>query len=253
MMTLYRQELTKLFKKKSTIWCGLILATVALIFAILARIKPTIFPAKTMFAANFEAQQFIVFFMVAAAATMITMEFQFGTIKHVLTQRYSRPLVLVSKWLVLLTYSLLLYVGSSLFAILLKVCLVNDKFAIFTRAKFWHDWLAGVGGEFLNTWLLLSLVLLIAALFKSSGAAVAVGIIGYFVLGMVNIPMIALIRKYTWLKWNPLNMFNFSAQLGLPTLSKITKLTDVQLFWGNLAYIILFLVLGLLFFRQREV
>ncbi|MGJ3831695.1 ATP-binding cassette domain-containing protein, partial [Lactiplantibacillus plantarum] len=110
-----------------------------------------------------------------------------------------------------------------------------------------------VGGEFLNTWLLLSLVLLIAALFKSSGAAVAVGIIGYFVLGMVNIPMIALIRKYTWLKWNPLNMFNFSAQLGLPTLSKITKLTDVQLFWGNLAYIILFLVLGLLFFRRREV
>lgn len=110
-----------------------------------------------------------------------------------------------------------------------------------------------VGGEFLNTWLLLSLVLLIAALFKSSGAAVAVGIIGYFVLGMVNIPMIALIRKYTWLKWNPLNMFNFSAQLGLPTLSKLTKLTDVQLFWGNLAYIILFLVLGLLFFRRREV
>ena len=33
-----------------------------------------------------------------------------------------------------------------------------------------------VGGEFLNTWLLLSLVLLIAALFKSSGAAVAVEI-----------------------------------------------------------------------------
>ncbi|MCW6100546.1 hypothetical protein [Lactiplantibacillus plantarum] len=53
MMTLYRQELTKLFKKKSTILCGLILATIALIFAILARIKPTIFPAKTMFAANF--------------------------------------------------------------------------------------------------------------------------------------------------------------------------------------------------------
>ncbi|WP_250546437.1 ABC transporter permease [Lactiplantibacillus argentoratensis] len=144
MMTLYRQELMKLFKKKSTICCGMILAAVAVLFAILARVKPVIFPAKTVFTANFEAQQFIVFFMVAAAATTITMEFQFGTIKHVLTQRYSRPLVLVSKWLVLLTYSLLLYIGSSLLAILLKVCLVNDKFAIFSRAKFWHDWLVSV-------------------------------------------------------------------------------------------------------------
>lgn len=169
MTRLYRQELIKLFKKKSTLWCGLILIGTALIFASLARVKATIFPAKALFSANFEAQQFIVFFMVAAAATMMTMEFQFGTIKQVLTQRYSRRLVLVSKWLVLLTYSLLLYVGSSLLAILLKVSLVNDKFTIFTHAKFWHGWLAGVGGDFLNTWLLLSIVLLVATLFKSSG------------------------------------------------------------------------------------
>ncbi|MEY2350762.1 ABC transporter permease [Lactiplantibacillus paraplantarum] len=160
MTRLYRQELIKLFKKKSTLWCGLILIGTALIFASLTRVKATIFPAKALFSANFEAQQFIVFFMVAAAATMMTMEFQFGTIKQVLTQRYSRRLVLVSKWLVLLTYSLLLYVGSSLLAILLKVSLVNDKFTIFTHAKFWHGWLAGVGGDFLNTWLLLSIVLL---------------------------------------------------------------------------------------------
>ncbi|MCT4457789.1 ABC transporter permease [Lactiplantibacillus paraplantarum] len=253
MTRLYRQELIKLFKKKSTLWCGLILIGTALIFASLARVKATIFPAKALFSANFEAQQFIVFFMVAAAATMMTMEFQFGTIKQVLTQRYSRRLVLVSKWLVLLTYSLLLYVGSSLLAILLKVSLVNDKFTIFTHAKFWHGWLAGVGGDFLNTWLLLSIVLLVATLFKSSGAAVAVGIVGYFVLAMVNIPMVALIRKYAWLKWNPINMFNYSAQLGLPTISKVTKLSDVQLFWGNLGYIILFLAVGLVFFQRREV
>ena len=253
MMRLYRQELTKLFKKKSTIWCAVVLVGIALIFATLAHVKPTIFPAKVMFSANFEVRQFIVFFMVAAAATMVTMEFQFGTIKQVLTQRYSRRLVLVSKWLVLLTYSLLLYIGSSLFAILLKVSLMNDKFAIFTRPKFWHGWLAGVGGDFLNTWLLISIVLLVAALFKSSGAAVTVGIIGYFVLGMVNIPMIALIRKYTWLKWNPINMFNYAAQLGSPTLDKITKLSNSQLFWGNIAYLVLFLALGLQLFRRREI
>ncbi|MCW1910308.1 hypothetical protein N7X57_07595 [Lactiplantibacillus paraplantarum] len=55
MTRLYRQELIKLFKKKSTLWCGLILIGTALIFASLARVKATIFPAKALFSANFEA------------------------------------------------------------------------------------------------------------------------------------------------------------------------------------------------------
>jgi ABC-2 type transport system permease protein len=105
----------------------------------------------------------------------------------------------------------------------------------------------------MNTWLLLSLVLLVATGFKRSGTAVAVGIVGYFLLSLVNVPMIALIKKYAWLKWNPINMFNYASQLRVASLSHVTKLSNMQFFWGNLVYIGLFLALGWLLFRRREV
>ncbi len=54
--------------------------------------------------------------MIAATASIITMETQYGTIKNVLSQRYSRTQVLISKWLVMLTYSVYLYVMTSVLA-----------------------------------------------------------------------------------------------------------------------------------------
>lgn len=253
MITLYRQELRKLLKKQSTWWCPGILIALAVTFASLARVNAKLFPAKDLFSANFGVGQFLVFFVIGTAAAMVTMEYQYGTIKTVLTQSYTRGQVLVSKWLTMLTYSLILYVGTLGVALLLKVSLLNDKFMVFAHPSFWHQWLAVTAGDFMNTWLLLSLVLLVATVFKRSGTAVAVGIVGYFLLSLVNVPMIALIKKYAWLKWNPINMFNYAPQLRDASLSHVTKLSNMQFFWGNLVYIGLFLALGWLLFRRREV
>lgn len=253
MITLYRQELRKLLKKQSTWWCPGILIALAVAFASLARVNAKLFPAKALFNDNFETGQFLVFFIMGTAAAMVTMEYQYGTIKTVLTQSYTRGQVLVSKWLTMLTYSLILYVGTLGLTLLLKVSLLNDKFMIFAHPSFWKQWLAATAGDFMNTWLLLSLVLLVATGFKWSGTAVAVGIVGYFLLSLVNVPMIALIKKYAWLKWNPINMFNYASQLRVASLSHVTKLSNMQFFWGNLVYIGLFLALGWLLFRWREV
>lgn len=253
MITLYRQELRKLLKKQSTWWCPGILIALAVTFASLARVNAKLFPAKALFNDNFETGQFLVFFIMGTAAAMVTMEYQYGTIKTVLTQSYTRGQVLVSKWLTMLTYSLILYVGTLGLTLLLKVSLLNDKFMVFAHPSFWKQWLAATAGDFMNTWLLLSLVLLVATGFKRSGTAVAVGIVGYFLLSLVNVPMIALIKKYAWLKWNPINMFNYASQLRVASLSHVTKLSNMQFFWGNLVYIGLFLALGWLLFRRREV
>ncbi|MGA3233543.1 hypothetical protein ACA593_12365 [Lactiplantibacillus pentosus] len=90
MITLYRQELRKLLKKQSTWWCPGILIALAVTFASLARVNAKLFPAKALFNDNFETGQFLVFFVMGTAAAMVTMEYQYGTIKTVLTQSYTR-------------------------------------------------------------------------------------------------------------------------------------------------------------------
>ncbi|WP_257593992.1 ABC transporter permease [Lactiplantibacillus plantarum] len=94
----------------------MLLAVVTFGVALLGRLKPTIFPAKQFFQLNFISAPFLVLFMIAATASIITMETQYGTIKNVLSQRYSRTQVLISKWLVMLTYSVYLYVMTSVLA-----------------------------------------------------------------------------------------------------------------------------------------
>lgn len=49
MLALYRQELFKVLKKKSTRWISVFLAVVTCGIALLGRLKPTVFPAKQFF------------------------------------------------------------------------------------------------------------------------------------------------------------------------------------------------------------
>ncbi|KRL53678.1 ABC superfamily ATP binding cassette transporter, membrane protein [Furfurilactobacillus rossiae DSM 15814] len=237
-------------------WITIFLAAVTLGVALMGRLKPALFPAKQFFQSNFLSAPFLVLFMIAAVASTITMETQYGTIKSVLSQRYSRTQVLISKWLVMLTYSIYLYVMTSVLALIAKAIFVNSKFSLTDKGdvhEIWQDWLVTLGSNFLTVWLLLSLVFLMATLFKSSAAAISIGIIGYFALSIINGFLVVLIHLYEWVKWNPLNFLNYPAQLNNPSLSQITKLSTTQLFWGNIGYIALFLVFDWLLFRKRNV
>ncbi|WP_421017168.1 ABC transporter permease [Furfurilactobacillus cerevisiae] len=256
MWTLYKQESFKLLKKKSTLWISIVLALIVFGFALTSRLQPKYFSASGLFTTNFASTTFIMFFLIAAAASIVTMEFQYGTIKTVVSQRYSRSMILVSKWLVILTYSLYLYVMTAVLSLIAKLVFVNDKFSLTGTGynnDIWQDWLANLGAGLLTLWLLISLVFLLATLFKSSAVAISVGILGYFVLNIVSSVMFILIHSHEWLKWNPINFLNYGSQVLEPSLSKLTRLSDVQLFWGNVGYIALFLCIGLLLFRKRNV
>ncbi|HAT55070.1 MAG TPA: ABC transporter permease [Lactobacillus sp.] len=256
MWTLYKQESFKLLKKKSTLWVSIVLALIVFGFALTSRLQPKYFSASGLFASNFGATTFIMFFLIAAAASIITMEFQYGTIKTVVSQRYSRSSILISKWLVILTYSLYMYIMTGVLTLIAKFIFVNSKFSLTDAGynnKIWQDWLANLGAGLLTLWLLISLVFLLATLFKSSAVAISVGILGYFVLNIVSSIMFILIHSHEWLKWNPINFLNYASQIVEPSLSKMTRLSDTQLLWGNIGYIAVFLCIGLLLFRKRNV
>ncbi|MEJ7257804.1 ABC transporter permease, partial [Staphylococcus epidermidis] len=68
-------------------------------------------------------------------------------------------------------------------------------------------------GVFVAMWLLISLTLLISCIMKSPGVSIAVGIIFYFAVSIISGILFAIINKWEWLKWNPINMMNIQIQV----------------------------------------
>lgn len=115
--------------------------------------------------------------LIAATSNITMMEFQSGMIRPLLYRKYSRTQVLISKWLVILGYSIILYVVSFIWSLILKLVLFNGTFAL-TSTLLTHL-VQNLVAQWLTTWLLLSVVFLMTNAFKSSAVAVSVGIIGY--------------------------------------------------------------------------
>ncbi|GEO68793.1 ABC transporter permease [Levilactobacillus acidifarinae] len=258
MKNLYRQEMFKLLKRRGTWWGLGFLVLQNIGFAWLGVVYHTHTLAKEFWVAGFASPAFIVFMMIAACAGSISSEFEYNTMKNVITQAYSRSAVLVSKWLAMLTYSLMLYglVGGLTFAN--HIVWPDYRFALTatlpgSQQALWQDWLTATSANFVTLWLLLSVVFLVAAMLKKGLVATLCGIVGYFALGVISRLMFQLIDKWEPLKWNPINFLNYSVQVTMPLLTKLTHLTNTQMFWGNLGYIGLFMLLGLYFFSQKEV
>lgn len=253
---LIKQELFKLFKKSST-WMSLsTLIVVQILFAVLASNNPKVFNPQETFMQGYYGTTLMVFFMIAASSSIITMEFQYGTIKELFYREYSRGKILISKWVVTFIYSVGLILIINITSLIIKFILfpkvnlnapVGEKYTVLTST------IVVDFANLLTLWLILSLVLLISNLFKNSAAAISVGIIGFFLTNIMSSMLLVLVNKWPWLRWNPLNMLFYPAQIISPNEIHLTKLTSTQLFSGNLLYIAIFLALGYVVFRRRSI
>ena len=258
MLRLYEQEVFKLLKKRSTLILVVLLVMQNIVFAIFADVDSTHFIPKRLFIANFSTSSYLTLVMIAAAAAIITSEFEYDTLKNLVPHATSRQAIIISKWLAILTYSLGLYLLISLLSLLNKFLFFNQTFALTDKIAgmkipIWQQWLITIAGDYVNLWLILSLVFLIAAALKKSSTAISLGIVGYFSLTIIGTLMFQLIKKWEFLKWNPLNFLNYPSQLIFPQIvGKMTRLSTTQLLWGNLVYIIIFLGIGLYFFSRKE-
>lgn len=256
MGTLIKQEIFKLTKKRSTWISTIVLVVLQIILALVVDKNPDLFSLESLYMDGFAGLELVFFFMVAACSSIITMEFQYNTAKELFYRKYSRGQILISKWITLFLYSIYWFLLTYLVAFVLKLIL----FPHFDLAKnighgttFIISQLQYVGSQFLGYWLILTLVLLLANLFKSSAVATSIGLIGYFLINIVSGLMVLLIQKWDWIKWNPLTMLMYPAQVQDNSTKALTHLTVNELFTGNIIYIVVFLVIGYAIYRKRTV
>ncbi|MUV38755.1 hypothetical protein JNUCC1_02626 [Lentibacillus sp. JNUCC-1] len=257
MGTLVRQELFKLYKKKSTFILFGAVTIIMIFISVVSKTKPDIFEPKSMFTSAYAAYAWIVFIMIIQASTIITMEFQYGTIKNLLYRNYTRTQVIISKCITLFIYSIVLYASTSIIAIILKFFMSPDL-GFLDKANgsmnLLQTFLFNALGNFVGLWLLISLVLLLSCVFRNTAVAIVIGIIFYFAASIVSGIMFLAIEKWEILKWNPLNMLNLSNQISSGgEIASLTRLSIGQLFAGNIIYIIIFLFLVYVVFRKKNV
>lgn len=256
MVTLVKQELYKIYKKKSTFILFGVLILIMILVAIMANKQPDILEPTQMFTTAYNAFAFALFILIIQAATIITMEFEYGTIKNLLLRNYSRTQVLISKWITLFIYSFILYVSTSFIAIVLKIIFhPNVSFSqnVIGNLSAIQALLGTGAGTFLSAWLLMSLVLLLSTIFRNTAVSVAIGIIFYFVTSIVAGILFFAIEKWEWLKWNPFNMLNLSNQITIENLESSTHLTIPELLAGNILYTAVLLFLVYFVFRKRNI
>ena len=256
LLILLKQETYKLLKRPSFTIFWLFLIVFQLAMAIFGKAYPQTFQPENLFLNDFYAPVLIVFYIIAVGSTQLSSENQYGTLKALLYRQYSSSKVLVSKWLTLLGCALCFYGSSFVMTFLLKVIFFQNKFSltlqVSTHQPIWQAMLMNTVSEFLTLLFLAAFVLLLATLFDNSTPAIIVGISAYFVVSVFNQLMFVLIDQHDWLKWNPVNMLNFGAQLNSPKLSSLTHLGINQMMIGYIAYGSIFLILGLIVFRRRN-
>ncbi|WP_145418429.1 ABC transporter permease, partial [Staphylococcus hominis] len=126
MGTLVKQECFKLFKKKSTYILPVIIIVIMLALAILGNHYSDVFNLKESFKGGFSSFSWVVFLMIIQASTIISMEFHYGTIKNLLYRNYSRTSIIVSKFITLFIYSLIIFLIFIIISLLLHLIFNGD-------------------------------------------------------------------------------------------------------------------------------
>lgn len=254
MLTLMKQEYYKAFKQNRLyIWLAL-----SFLFPLAVM---SIFKTQRTgeVVANFgQATVYIVFAGIIITALSVSQEFGFGTIRPLLSRRFSRGQIFASKLLLNLSVYLALFVTAFLGTMLAKVIFVPK---VNLQAKL-NDMGTGwqvMGQTFVITMLqiifIAALVLLITNLVKSSGAAIGLGVVMIVGTPILTSLSALLIEMAPIMKWNPFNIYLGIAMLELPktAFKALVHLPQTTVLWVYLIDIVLMYGVAYWIFKKRSV
>ena len=254
MLTLMKQEYYKAFKQ-NRLYIWLVLSF--------------LFPLAVMgifktqrtgeVVANFgQATVYIVFAGIIITALSVSQEFGFGTIRPLLSRRFSRGQIFASKLLLNLSVYLALFVTAFLGTMLAKVIFVPKVNLQAKLNEMGTGWQV-MGQTFVITMLqmvfIAALVLLITNLVKSSGAAIGLGVVMIVGTPILTSLSALLIEMAPVMKWNPFNIYLGIAMLELPktAFKALVHLPQTTVIWVYMVDIVLMYGAAYWIFKKRSV
>lgn len=256
MGTLIKEEVYKQFHKRGWLIAACIMVLGEIGFGLLGKAQPTWFSARSLAASDYVAGGLVLFIAIASTASIVSMEYQYGTMKQILYRQYYRSQVFVAKVITVLLQLAFLQVLASGTNVVLTLIL-HPGFDWGGNAAngevFWQTYLKSLGGSMLQYILLLSVVLLLSTLFKSNAAAIATGLVGYFLITIAASLLMLAIEQYHFLKWNPFTFLLAGSQILNPGMAQSTYMSTETMIAGSLVYSVIFGFIAYLSFRKRSI
>lgn len=244
-------ELYKMAHQRSS-WLAFIILFGLMIYSAI----PIAYINKNLVAQGFGAGQWVIIIMIALSANLVAMEFRNNTMTTLLYKSPNRQSVFFAKLITLIIYSFLLLLASFLFALIIKLLFVNDKFSwelIYHQHSLITDLVINLAGVALYLMFSITLSLMLISMIKSNAVVIVIGLfVGFLGAPISAFLMNALPGLKHILAWNPFNMINIIAQLANPSIHQVSALTNGGLIAGNLIYTLIFLLIGLWTFTKRN-
>lgn len=212
--------------------------------------------ARLLTMLTYDSSDAITLVLVIVGSTMFSMEFQNNAILTLLYKSPKKIDVYVAKLITIFVYDIILHCLALLLTIVLEFTIkpVSWMSVYQYHQPLLVNMILATGIDIITSMLIISLIFLASTLINSNATVITVTmVIVFFGRGIsadlmnYNSPLKPLAR------WNPLNMTMLTSQYGNYSMyHETTILTNFQILFGAMAYVIVFLGLGYLVFRKKR-
>ena len=250
MISLIRNEMMKIFSRASSWIYMFIIVAVVFLFGLLFRGDPILGKGTEttwdFMHISIMIGMLVTLFSVIVSSGNVAAEFSSGTIKQLLIRPHARWKILLSKYITVTIYSLLL-----LLVLYVSSFLIGSIF--FEKASF-----AANGNLFQKVALYIpsllistAIAFMLSTLFRNQALAVGVGIFVLWISSTLNGLFIMLMHKLAWVKLLIFPHLNLTVYATQPELISGVNLTFSIIVLS--CYYVIFMLLTFVFFQKRDV
>ncbi|CAK8054310.1 ABC transporter permease [Eupransor demetentiae] len=258
MLTLVKQEYFKAFKQNRLHYYLLVLFAFPIFIL-------GCFPDQRMETGILNLGQGLIlvnFLGIVLTALYASQEFTYGTIRLLLSRRFNRAAVFTSKIIVILSTFIAFFAADFLGTLVAKLAFAPtfdfSKQYGDPSGTGWQVIYRTVGETMLQMIFIAGLVLLVVNIVKSSGAAIALGVVMVYGIPLLTALSSYILQQAAFLKWNPLNIF-----LGIQNIGRLGNqpavmyqamgMTVNQLIYAYVGYVVLIYAIAYYIFQRRSV
>lgn len=245
---LIKAEILKILKQKENKILFCILFGYFFLMCVFCITNKSYFSINFMIENEFSTLQWVPIVLMIFSVSRMSVEYQNSTLKSYIFREKKKYQIILSKYFILTITTCFIYLCLLIFDLLLARIVFNISLynKIIKYTVLWSI------GSFAETLLLVTFVFFLTILFKQAILSIAVGILFYLMVGLVGGSMFELIRKYSFLRWNIINLLNFKGQLIDPKMINQTHLSNLDFIGAIVAYIIIFVISGIYIFERKE-